>query len=190
MYSQIKHLARRGIGESDPKHADFLLNLVSLLPPNPVVVEVGTFKGGTAREFALVRPDATVYCVDIHKHADWDANILEANVQDRVKFIQGISWESAHLVPMADMVYIDADHDYNSVLKDIIAWTPKVKYDGILAGDDYDLFEHDNWRAHPEMAVAGDRFNSRSGKNVCDAVNEAVPGVKIWERRTWYKIIR
>jgi hypothetical protein len=37
-----------------------------------------------------------------------------------------------------DMVYIDADHSYDAVVRDIIAWGPKVCSGGILGGHDYD----------------------------------------------------
>ena len=36
-----------------------------------------------------------------------------------------------------DFVFIDADHEYESVKEDIKAWFPKVKVGGILAGHDY-----------------------------------------------------
>lgn len=36
-----------------------------------------------------------------------------------------------------DFVYIDGDHEYDAVLKDVNAWYPKVKHGGILAGHDY-----------------------------------------------------
>ena len=36
-----------------------------------------------------------------------------------------------------DFVFIDAAHDYESVKKDILAWLPKVKKTGIIAGHDY-----------------------------------------------------
>jgi len=36
-----------------------------------------------------------------------------------------------------DFVFIDAAHDYDNVRKDILAWKPKVKPGGILAGHDY-----------------------------------------------------
>lgn len=36
-----------------------------------------------------------------------------------------------------DFVFIDAAHDYKSVVEDIEAWLPKVKTTGILAGHDY-----------------------------------------------------
>lgn len=38
-----------------------------------------------------------------------------------------------------DLVFIDADHEYESVKKDILLWHPKIKDDGIIAGHDYSL---------------------------------------------------
>src|ERR1039457_510805 len=37
-----------------------------------------------------------------------------------------------------DAVFIDADHSYEAVCADILAWGPKVKVTGLLAGHDYD----------------------------------------------------
>lgn len=36
-------------------------------------------------------------------------------------------------------VFIDAAHDYESVIADLEAWAPKVRSGGTLAGDDYSL---------------------------------------------------
>jgi hypothetical protein len=37
-----------------------------------------------------------------------------------------------------DIVYIDGSHDYESVMADIKAWTPKIKPGGFICGDDYE----------------------------------------------------
>lgn len=41
-----------------------------------------------------------------------------------------------------DAVFIDMTHSYDAVKQDILTWLPKVKTNGIIAGDDY----HQNWK--------------------------------------------
>lgn len=36
-----------------------------------------------------------------------------------------------------DVIYIDMDHEYESVYSDILCWLPKIKSGGTLAGHDY-----------------------------------------------------
>ena len=36
-----------------------------------------------------------------------------------------------------DFVFIDAQHDYHSVINDIGLWAPKVKPGGLISGHDY-----------------------------------------------------
>ena len=36
-----------------------------------------------------------------------------------------------------DFIYIDGDHRYQEVLKDLEAWYPKLRYAGVMCGDDY-----------------------------------------------------
>lgn len=51
----------------------------------------------------------------------------------------GLSWDGARLYGNAslDYVYIDADHHYEGVCRDLDAWLPKVKSGGIIAGHDF-----------------------------------------------------
>jgi hypothetical protein len=36
-----------------------------------------------------------------------------------------------------DFLYVDASHNYGGVLRDLIAWFPKVREGGLIAGDDW-----------------------------------------------------
>lgn len=54
---------------------------------------------------------------------------------DNITILQMSSDEAAALDIEADLVYIDASHDYQSVQTDIAKWYPKTKK--ILCGDDY-----------------------------------------------------
>ena len=58
-----------------------------------------------------------------------------------------------------DWVYIDADHRYEAVRRDILAWLPKVKKGGVIAGHDY--------AAYPTFGVI-------------EAVTEVFPRVEVW----------
>ncbi len=60
-----------------------------------------------------------------------------------------------------DFVYIDARHDYESVLEDLNAWFDKVKPGGIFAGHDY----VDGMLAQGDFGVksAVDEFFAESG---------------------------
>jgi hypothetical protein len=56
--------------------------------------------------------------------------------------VQSTSTEAADLFPdaFADLVFIDALHDYMSCMQDMRAWWHKVKPGGVLAGHDYNCF--------------------------------------------------
>ena len=72
-------------------------------------------------------------------------NIPELSINKTV-FIRKTSMEAAELLAddSLDIVYIDARHDYHSVLEDMNAWYPKIKTGGLLAGHDYLLtYSHD-----------------------------------------------
>jgi hypothetical protein len=65
-----------------------------------------------------------------------------------------------------NLVFLDANHTYESVKADIEAWLPLIDRGGILCGHDYDP---PNWMG------------------VHDAVNECVPGFKVVPGTTiWY----
>jgi cephalosporin hydroxylase len=75
-------------------------------------------------------------------------------LEEYAHIIIGKSVDTAPLFPDGSLacVFIDAAHDYDSVLADLRAWTPKVSkvlYNGIIAGHDYD---------HPPVRQAVDEF--------------------------------
>ena len=48
------------------------------------------------------------------------------------------SLEAANSIKVkADFIYIDASHDTESVLNDILAWYPHLEKGGVMAGDDW-----------------------------------------------------
>ncbi len=62
--------------------------------------------------------------------------------QGKVEILRMDNREAAAQLPNdLDLVYIDANHAYEEVKKDMEAWYPKVRKGGILSGDDYHYYD-------------------------------------------------
>ena len=67
-----------------------------------------------------------------------------------------------------DFVFIDASHEYEDVKNDILAWLPKVKRGGILAGHDY--YVNQDWFSGVKKAV-NEIFSDFETSEDCFIVN-------------------
>lgn len=121
------------------------------------VAEVGVCRG----EFSHVLLSewlGRLFMIDAWKHYD-DPNYRdianaaqdehEMNLQkaqrvaqqfgQRAQIIRGDSFDIAAQFPdgFLDVVYLDANHTYEHVKKELAAWRPKIKQGGALAGHDF-----------------------------------------------------
>jgi len=116
-----------------------------------VGAEIGVADGGNAERILKNLDIKKLYLVDIWKKYKEEESILdstasEANAKERLKdykqvvFIKSPSVKAAKKITnkTLDFVYIDANHEYKFVKKDIEAWLPKVKVGGMIAGHDID----------------------------------------------------
>jgi hypothetical protein len=129
------------------------------------IIEVGTWKGASAfRMIEACDKKCKMYCVDTWlgstEHYDgierddngypcifkdfWN-NVKEAGYEDIITPITLPSIDAAHLLEkrgvMADVIYIDAAHDYTNVKADMEAYWKLLKNGGVFIGDDY----HPEW---------------------------------------------
>jgi len=124
------------------------------LPDGSRIAEVGVYLGRSLLYLAEAlarrgKTDSILFAVDRFEGADWCPNMyekfvshLQATDPEAAKLVivqrgDARFWAGVHADGMLDMVFIDADHNYESVRSDIAAWRPKVKPGGIIAGHDY-----------------------------------------------------
>lgn len=149
--------------------------LAASLPSSSSVAEVGVHHGRSLSAIiATCRArHITIYAIDSWldeaAFAAFDKRWLShwGDVVVPMRFDSLVGAALLDDIPLS-LVFLDADHAYDSVRADIAAWAPLVQAGGILAGHDY----HDTW------------------PGVVQAVSEAYPahvkpveGSSIWHAR-------
>ena len=115
-------------------------------------VEIGTASGDNANTLLGNLNIKKLYCIDPYgeyydegfkKNIDQSPSYNTAKRKlnkygDRYEFIRGCSNEVIDRIPDdLDFVYIDGNHNYEYVKKDIQLYYPKVKHKGIFGGHDF-----------------------------------------------------
>jgi predicted O-methyltransferase YrrM len=146
--------------------------------PGAVAVEVGSWLGRSsvvlAKGLASAR-GARLYCVDpwngdgedyarpeydaiaqrqpLPLHEQFQENMRAFDVADTVRPLRGYSAEVGRdFAGVIDLLFIDANHEYDSVLEDFRVWSPQLAPDGVIAFHDSD---HEGPRAVIEQFIQG-----------------------------------
>jgi predicted O-methyltransferase YrrM len=103
------------------------------------IAEVGVKFGRTTFFLLDNVHDLVIHAVDLDISMFYNEEI-KSKYKDRLIPIKGYSYDVADQLPnnSMDLIFIDADHSYDAVKKDIIAYTPKLKKNGLLTGHDID----------------------------------------------------
>lgn len=150
-----------------------------------VIVEVGCWKGCTTRALAD-NTSGLVYAIDTwrgnpdHPEA-WQGTPghseeelfgqFKKNVADlsnlwilKLSSIEAAAYLSVYAGKkfQADLIFLDASHDYENVKKDILAWRPLLAPGGLLCGHD------------------------RQWSGVKQAIDELLPGHQVGAGAIWY----
>lgn len=135
-----------------PAELAFLQALVLSLPADPVVVELGSWKGRSAVAICEALESSgggRLYAVDAFSghHGEFAAldpellGVFRANTAgfDQLEVVVGDSAQAASGFQdgSVDLVFVDADHSYAGVVRDLRAWRPKLKRGGTMAGHDW-----------------------------------------------------
>ncbi len=131
-----------------------LPQLVRELGLPSIGVEVGVAEGNSSKDF-LDNGLETLYSVDAWQtlnqkgdggyEQEWhdknyaDAKERLARFKERSIIIKGLSQEVAEGFENESIgfLYLDGDHSYEGVKRDLEAWVPKVVKGGVIAGHDY-----------------------------------------------------
>lgn len=120
------------------------------------IVEVGTWTGQLALSLAS-RFDVIVHCIDhfagnAEDHTGSIVEIVGGPGEVKAQFCRNTRkflggrirlWEGTsefwaqHWPFQVDMVFLDGNHTYEGVRRDIEIWWPHIKYRGLLSGHDY-----------------------------------------------------
>jgi predicted O-methyltransferase YrrM len=142
-----------------PGEVHFLNAVAHLIPQGGRYLEVGSFMGLSAAAIcsgliANNNTTAKVYCVDTWRGSEehqsrqeikdnqlyqiFIGNLTKAELIDFIVPIKKDSVEAAADFPDGDfdMIFIDGDHSYQGCLKDLEAWYPKLKKEGVFIGHD------------------------------------------------------
>lgn len=107
-----------------------------------VGAEVGVLEGHYSEILLDNIPGLALYCVDNWKNIAYREAVERmafARLAKRAIIMRKSSVEAAESFDdgCLDFVYIDANHQYHSIMDDLKAWTPKVRKGGIVCGDDF-----------------------------------------------------
>jgi predicted O-methyltransferase YrrM len=126
------------IGVAYGYHADYLCKLL----PDIKYIGVDPYEANYDLE--------DIFCQDVQKLFDEESvqramdrlfSAVTSNLSKldgKAQLIREKSWIAANRFAdeSFDLVYIDGDHTYECVCKDLAAWYPKVRKGGVICGDD------------------------------------------------------
>ena len=147
------------------------------------LLEIGSYKGESTSIFAASGIFEKIFCMDPFEGEEIALDLLDDEWRDvkRNFYTNTRHWDNIHLIQdysynqvnnfydeFFDVIYIDAEHSYESVKKEIELYKPKCKW--IIGGHDYGVDEH---------------------SGVTDAVNEAFgkPDFTFTDS-SWFKILK
>lgn len=118
--------------------------LLSRLPADAVVAEVGTLHGEFAREILRVARPRELHLIDHEPQPRARALADDPSWGGRVRLHGADSVEALERFPDGhfDWIYLDAQHTYEGVKRDLDAAKRKIKRDGLLVFNDYTIWSY------------------------------------------------
>lgn len=179
----VNHFASRlMLGE-----ASHLFAIVRRLEGTPRVVEIGRYRGGTA--LLLAAAGANVLSIDVNKQLrESDASLQSAlsrlGLDGRVEAVFADSSTFPIEAGSIDLVFVDGDHSYEGVSRDVAHWLPALRRGGILLLHDAKWPEPSRpWNQPPDRAVLGVHRLVKELRQRSDLEEMSAPGTFVQFRK-------
>ena len=115
-----------------------------------VGAEVGVLDGRNSKAICKAIPGVKIYCID-----PWESYHRRPNQYEQDRHFEKATarlkpYPNAEIIKMRsldavklfkdeslDFVYLDGDHKFDSIMSELIQWSPKVRMGGTVSGHDY-----------------------------------------------------
>lgn len=98
------------------------------LPPHPVIVETGTYKGRSTTALSLIFPDSVIYTCD--------PNTIPTDLPPGTTFYYGPG-RYMEVPENIDLLFIDDSHNYEDIKENFERFTPCLNKGGYVVFHDY-----------------------------------------------------
>lgn len=177
-YESLDLLPAHEHGWFSPENSRHLAHFIAEKDPT-IVIEVGSWLGMSTLFMAeKLSPGAQLYAIDHFKgdaainatqayrdklptlYEQFLSNVVQKNMDSVIVPIKSTTVEAferlnGHI--KADLIYVDAAHDTESVYRDIVMYAQLLADDGIMTGDDW------GW---PTVRAAVERYAEENGKRI------------------------
>lgn len=168
-------------------------DIFNIIKSQSVIAEIGVFKGDFSKIIYNIAKPRELHLVDIFDgitiSGDKDGqNIISANLADEYENIkkyfdsyQNVFLHKGKSVDVLssfpdqyfDLLYIDGDHSYNGVSKDLEIAMTKIKHKGFISGHDY------NQQAFPGVYDAVNHFCAKYNLSIKYLTEDLLPSFVI-----------
>lgn len=159
----VSQLPKAFLKEKHISNCQLVLNrkhMLEQIGERSVVAELGVNRGAFSAVLLHVTKPVVFHLVDT-----WDSDRFNVGLFNQVKekfkaeiesgkvqVHRKLSIEASSDFPDGyfDLIYIDTDHSYKTTSEELLAYSTKMKTDGIIAGHDYSM---GNWVKHNRYGV-------------------------------------
>lgn len=188
----MEHFWQRVPGYINNKHPIVFNKMMDLAPKSGTWVEIGSWMGKSASycvvELQRRNMSYMFHCIDPwtgseeHKdlkviqegklYEEFNKNVLPIRHLIHPHRMTSEEASKKFKDDSVDVIFIDGDHSYEGVKKDLECWFPKIKSGGVIAYDDYP-----RW---PSIVKAVHEFHEKHNFPIPEELDQVIGRVGYW----------